>query len=271
MQSHGTHVASTVLEETNNSVSLAGIAYGATLLPLKACVGYWEIQAIAAVLGIPGFGNPRSSGCSDAAITAAIRFAADNGARVMNLSVGGPQQSPAMQQAIQYAVQQGTFVSIAVGNEFEFGNPIEYPAAYAAQIDGAVSVGAVGRSRRRASYSNTGTHLELVAPGGDIADGGVSGLVYQAAPFTPDFTPGVIVRPRFDRYGEIGKQGTSMAAPHVAGVAALLYSQGITRPAAIEAALKLFATDLGTAGRDNEFGHGLINARAALRGMGLAK
>lgn len=272
LQSHGTHVAGTVLQETNNSLGLAGIAYGAKLMPLKACVGYWEIQIVqSAVIG-PGFVDPRiGGGCFDSAIAAAIRYGADNGAQIMNLSVGGPAPSPAIQQAIQYAVEKGTFVAIAVGNEFEFGNPIEYPAAYAAQIDGAVAVGAVGRSRRRAFYSNTGAHVELVAPGGDFNDGGLSGVIYQVAPFTPDFSPADIIRPRFDRYADIPKQGTSMAAPHVAGVAALLYSQGITKPAAIEAALERFATDLGPAGRDDEFGHGLINARAALRGMGLAK
>ena len=76
---------------------------------------------------------------------------------------------------------------------------------------------------------------------------------------------------RFDRYAEIGGEGTSAAAPHVAGLAALLYSQGITKPAAIEAALKRFARDLGAPGRDNEFGSGLIDARLALRGLGAAR
>lgn len=79
------------------------------------------------------------------------------------------------------------------------------------------------------------------------------------------------VAPQFDRCATIAYEGTSMAAPHVAGAAALLYSQGITRPAAIEAALTTFATDLGSSGRDNEYGYGLINPRAALRGQGLGK
>ena len=86
-----------------------------------------------------------------------------------------------------------------------------------------------------------------------------------------DFNPSTIVVPRFDRYLNDTKQGTSMAAPHVAGLAALLYSQGITSPAAIEAAIKQFATDLGPAGHDNEYGYGLIDARATLRGLGIAR
>jgi serine protease len=69
----------------------------------------------------------------------------------------------------------------------------------------------------------------------------------------------------------VPKQGTSMAAPHVAGVAALLRSQGITTPEAIEAAIKRFARDLGTTGRDDEFGHGLVDARTTLRGLGAAR
>jgi subtilisin family serine protease len=77
--------------------------------------------------------------------------------------------------------------------------------------------------------------------------------------------------PRFDSFAYEFFQGTSMAAPHVAGFAALLIQQGITRPRAIEAAVKRYATDLGPAGRDNEYGAGLINPRASLRGLGLVK
>jgi serine protease len=108
----------------------------------------------------------------------------------------------------------------------------------------------------------------MVAPGGDTRELGASGAIYQASLFEDDFNPNRVVRPRFDRYGEIPYQGTSMAAPHVAGVAALLYSQGTTEPSAVEGALKSFARDLGMPGRDDEFGYGLVDAPATLRGRG---
>jgi serine protease len=269
---HGTHLAGTALEETNNNLGLSGIAYGARLLPLKACFGYWELQIVQSSLGIPGYVDPNEGGgCPDAAVAEAIRFAADNGARVINLSLGGPSPSPITLDALNYAVDRGAFIAISMGNNFERGNASQYPAAYAPQINGAVSVGAVGRFQRRAYYSGTGAHLELVAPGGDFREGGLTGVVYQMGLLDLDFDPFTIVRPRFDQYFEAPAQGTSTAAPHVAGVATLLYSQGITNPAAIEAAMKRFAKDVGTAGRDDEYGSGLIDARTTLRGQGVAR
>ena len=96
MVGHGTHIAGTVLEDTNNALGFAGMAYRARLMPLKGCYGYWEIQFTMSALGIPGFVNPSETGgtCPDSAVSDAIRYAADNGAQVINLSLGGPAQSP---------------------------------------------------------------------------------------------------------------------------------------------------------------------------------
>ena len=269
---HGTHVASTIVQSTNNNFGFAGLAYGARLMPVKACFSYWDVQFLLSALGEPGFVPPDFTGaCATTDVVAGIRAAADAGAKVINLSLGGPGRSPAYIDALNYAVQRGAFVAIAVGNSFEEGNPVEYPAGYGPDIAGVMSVGSVGLSLRRAYYSNTGSHLEIVAPGGDGRDGGIGGLIFQAGLFEPDFDPETIIVPRFDRYSESAKQGTSMASPHVAGLAALLYSQGITSPGAIEAAIKLFARDLGDPGTDTQFGAGLIDARATLRGLGLAR
>ena len=119
MDGHGTHVAGTILEETNNNLAFAGIAYNARLLPVKVCYSYWEIQIVMASLNIPGFANPDDGGCATSDVIAGIRYAADNGAQVINLSLGGPGQSSAELEAIRYAVGKGAFVAMAAGNEFE--------------------------------------------------------------------------------------------------------------------------------------------------------
>ena len=271
-QGHGTHVAGTVLQSTNNDLGFAGIAYAARLLPVKSCFSYWDFQFYLSAIGQPGFVDPEfEGGCATADVVAGIRAAADAGAKVINLSLGGAGQSPAQNEAVNYAVQRGAFVAMAVGNEFEDGNPVEYPAAYGPQIQGAISVGAVGRGGRRAFYSNTGAHLEIVAPGGDSRESGQSGLIFQTGLLEADFDSATVIVPRFDRYLASPKQGTSMATPHVVGLAALAYSQGITSPAAIEAAIARFARDLGDAGTDPQYGAGLIDARSTLRGLGLAR
>jgi len=272
MVGHGSHVAGTVLQETNNTLGFAGVAYASRLMPVKVCVGSWELQIARGALNQPGFVDPDAGGCTTSALVNGIRYAADNGAKVINLSLGGPGQSPALLDALRYAVGRGVFVAMAVGNEFDEGNPVEYPAGYGPEIEGAMAVAAVGRSRRRSYYSNTGAHVEIAAPGGDFRDGGADGVVFQVTVDTRDSDPRAgITAPRFDRYAGFGTQGTSMAAPHIAGVAALLVAQGITSPAAIEAALKQLATDLGSPGRDDDFGHGLVDARAVLRGLGVAR
>lgn len=268
---HGTHVAATVGQSTNNNLGYAGVAYNAKVMPLKACLSYWDVQILRSEQGIPGYAPLGSDFCPTSAVVTAIRHAADNGAQVINISIGGTNPSPSYVDALNYAVSRGVFVAIAAGNDFEDGNPTTYPASYAATIQGAMSVGAVGRSLTRAPYSTTGNYVEIAAPGGNGADGGSAGLIWQAGIFFTDYDPEVIIFPRFDRYTDTPSQGTSMASPHVAGLAALLMSQGITSPAAVEAIIARTARDLGTKGRDNDFGAGLIEPRAALRGFGVVR
>jgi serine protease len=262
---HGTHVAGTIGQLTNNSVGVAGMAFNVRIMPVKVIDTDWDII----------FNSPFRG--TDDVVARGVRYAVDNGAKVLNMSIGrtGP-PAPVIQEAIQYAVSQGAFVVVAAGNEFLDGNPTPRPADIAPLVDGMVAVGAVGRDRVRARYSSTGSFVELAAPGGDTSRGGTeAGILQQTFDFdlTETFLQGVsrFRAPRFDAFAYQFFQGTSMAAPHVSGFAALLMQQGITNPAAIEAIMKRYSTDLGTPGRDNEYGHGLINPRAALRGMGLAR
>jgi len=187
------------------------------------------------------------------------------------MSLGGTNPAQSTRDALQYAVSRGVFVALSAGNEFNDGNPTTYPAAYAPDIQGVMSVGAVGRSLTRAGYSTTGTFVEIAAPGGNVSDGGSAGAIWQAGLLGSDFNEFTVIFPRFDRYTEVPLQGTSMASPHVAGLAALLMSQGVTSPAAVEAIITRTAQDLGTKGKDNDFGYGLIQPRAALRGFGLIR
>lgn len=278
MTSHGTHVAGTIGQLTNNGRGVAGIASNVRLMPLKVCYGQWDLQFARGSQGRPGFipyKSEDSRGCCDDATVSAIRYAADQGADVINLSLGGPAPNPFIRDALIYAIQKGVFIAAAMGNDYLKGNPIEYPAAYADDLDGMVSVGAVNRSLTRAYYSSTGPHIELVAPGGDICSQsldctGYSGGIWQQTldGYYFDYPTSWLIIPQFDVLDYVSIQGTSMATPHVAGAAALLISQGITHPAAVEAALKRTARDLGPKGFDQEYGYGLIQPRNALRGLG---
>ena len=265
LDGHGTHVAGTIGQLTNNNIGVAGMAFNVRIMPVKVINSLWDD-----ILGSPFEGT-------DDVVARGVRYAVDNGAKVLNMSIGrsGP-PSPLLQDALVYATTHGAFVSLAAGNDFEEGNPTEWPAAYANSIQGVVAVGAIGRDRQRAYYSSTGSYVELTAPGGNQRAGGTTGGILQQ---TFDFNfvetyvngPARYGPPRFDIFAYQFFQGTSMAAPHVSGFAALLMQQGITSPAAVEAAMEQFSTDLGPAGRDDQYGYGLINPRASLRGMGLAK
>jgi serine protease len=281
---HGTHVSGTIGQLTNDGIGTAGVAFNVKLMPLKALASDWDVL----------FGSASDVGGFDDDIARALRYAADNGAKIINMSLGGsgppncatnpnqPECSPAIEAAMRYAVGKGCFITVAGGNEFEdtvppFGtNPTSVLAEIASRIPGVVSVAAVDRVKAHAYYSSAGSYIELAAPGGSERGFGSDGFVRQQTfdfNFTDTFLlpPSQYRAPRFDVFGYIGYIGTSMAAPHVAGTAAMLMQQGVTDPAVIEDVLEKTAVDLGKAGRDDEFGFGLVDARAALRGLGLAK
>jgi serine protease len=265
LDGHGTHVAGTIGQLTNNGNGTAGMAYNVRLMPVKIITGMWDD-----IFGSPFVGT-------DDVVARGIRYAVDNGAKVLNMSIGRTEGGPApvVGDALRYAVSRGAFVSIASGNTRDSGNQPNRLAQLAPDIKGVVAVGAVSRTLEVAYYSTTGSFVELAAPGGDLRQGGNGGILQQT--LDPDLletferSPAQFGPPRADVFIYSPYQGTSMAAPHVSGFAALLMQQGITSPAAIEAAMKQFATDKGTPGPDNSYGHGLINPRATLRGLGLAR
>ncbi len=135
---HGTHVTGTVGQLTNDSIGTAGVAFNVKMMPVKVIDGVWDFL----------FGSPNVG--TDDVVARGIRYAADNGAKVINMSIGRtgpPNTSPVVEDAIRYAVSKGVFVAIAAGNEFEQGNPLEVIAEIASRVDGAVSVAAVDRNR----------------------------------------------------------------------------------------------------------------------------
>jgi serine protease len=285
-EGHGTHVSGTIGQLTNDAVGTAGVAFNVKLMPVKVLASEWDLL-------FAGFTNISNTGGSDDDVARGIRYAADNGAKIMNMSLGSsgpancasnPNQadcSPVIEAALRYAVGKGCFVVVAGGNEFEdtvfpFGkNPTSVLAEIASRIPGVVSVASVDKAKDHAWYSSTGSYIELAAPGGSSRSAPPLGIVQQTfdSNFTDTFllAPALFRAPRFDMMGYFPYQGTSMAAPHVTGVAAMLMQQGITDPVVIEEILEKTAVDLGSPGRDNTFGFGLIDARAALRGLGLAK
>lgn len=246
---HGTHVASTIAEATNNSVGLAGLAYGVTIMPIKACVSLpWYDEELV--------------GCPTASIADGIDYARNNGAKVVNLSLGGSFPSQAERAAVQRAAAADMVLVAATGND---DGPVGYPAAF----DDVIAVGAVNGSKQRAFYSNFGPEVDLVAPGGDLEDAGRDGIPDFVFQQTLDFD--LAPQGVYTQFIYGGLIGTSMATPHVSAAAALLVSQGITSGKAVRSALEQFADDLGPAGRDNNFGHGLINPAKALAGLGLGQ
>ncbi|HEU5303376.1 MAG TPA: S8 family serine peptidase [Gemmatimonadales bacterium] len=237
--SHGMHVAGTIAAVTNNSVGVAGVNWGGV-----AGTKIMPIRVLGETGGQCGVGTETD-------VADAIVYAADHGAKVVNLSLGGTAASTTLEDAVNYAVGRGVTVVAAAGND---NGPVSFPAAYS----NVIAVAATDCNNAKASYSNFGPEVDVAAPGADsaVTCGGNSNTRWI---WSPSWSPSA-----GNTY--FGMMGTSMATPHVAGVAALMISRGITGPGAIQAALQSTATDFGVAGRDDFFGYGLINAAAAVGG-----
>ena len=224
---HGTHVAGTVCCASNNGVGVAGVAWNVRLLPVKVLARVRETAT-----------NVVSGSGSAVHIAAGIRWAVDNGARVINMSLGGYGDTTVEREAVAYAVSRGVVVVAAMGNDNT--NTPHYPSAY----PGVVAVGATDSADRRASFSNFGAWIDVAAPGV-----GIQSTYWD------------------DTYASLS--GTSMASPHVAGVAALVLSRNNALTAdQVANIIRTTAKPL----RDNppdpvpndQYGHGLVQAGAAV-------
>ena len=229
---HGTHVAGTVAQSTNNGVGTAGVAFDCAVMPVKVL-------------------DSNGEGTADW-VAQGIRYAADHGAQVINLSLGTPTHYVTIEEAVAYAHGKGVTVCAATGNGG--AAEVEYPAAY---DDYVIAVGATRYDETLSYYSSYGPSVDLVAPGGDMnvdqnGDGYADGVLQQTFSGNPR------------KFGYYFFQGTSMATPHVAGTAALLIANGTTGPDSVREALEKTAKDLGPAGLDDMYGHGLLDAHAAL-------
>ena len=221
---HGTHVAGTIAQSTNNRTGVAGIAPRATIIPVK-------------VLGAAGGGDQDW-------VAAGIDWAVDQGADVINLSLGSAITSEIITLAIDKAADAGVIVVASAGNSGvrEVGHPASHERA--------IGVSATTAKGERAPYSNYGPGVELSAPGGDLRTPG-GGILQNARD------------PRTGAVGYVELQGTSMAAPHVSGAAAILLGRGLSADAVV-ATLYASADDHGTVGWDEEFGYGQLDIEAAL-------
>ena len=206
-EGHGTHVSGTIAETTNNGEGATGLAYEATLMPIKVLDEY--------------------GGGTFADVAAGIIWASDHGAQVINMSLGGPYPDPVVQDACKYAVKKGVLIVCAAGNS---SGAVGYPAAFPECL----AVSAVGPSGNLAWYSSRGKEIALAAPGGDTEMGrNPDGGILQ----------NTIDGPHHDDY--YAYNGTSMASPHVAAAAALTISRGMRDPAEVREILLRSATKKG--------------------------
>ena len=253
---HGTHVAGTIAAETFNGAGVVGVAPMARIMPVR-------------VLGITGSGSMYD-------ILQGIRFAAglsnDSGtipakrADVINLSLGGAGGcSASMADVIANARAQGSIVVAAAGNDM--GAAVSMPA----NCPGAIAVSAIAYDGSLASYSNAGPQVAVTAPGGDsskFTPAGRDEIWSLSATFVADALGVTTRRPSYRAL-----QGTSMATPHVAGVLAIMRAVNPSlTPAAIDGLIAAGALtdDVGSPGRDNQFGYGRINALKAVLATGAA-
>ena len=171
-------------------------------------------------------------------LTCALYWVADKGADIVNISIISFGPSFGMQSAVNYAANEGVLIFAAAGNLFEEGNPVTYPAAH----DGVIAVAASDREDDHAWFSSAGSFVDIAAPGVSIY-----------SPFPPTH----------DEYRAV--YGTSLATPHVAGLAALVLSAAPSLSSGqVEEIIKQSAVDLGDSGQDDKFGHGRIDASAAM-------
>lgn len=231
---HGTHMAGCIAQSTNNYIGVAGVAYGATILPVKVMDNTGSVSIADEVDG--------------------IYYAVNNGAHIINLSLGGEGTSESEETAINYAVDNGVVVICSAGNSGS--STLEYPASYSQSI----SVSAVRYDKTLASYSNYGSAIDICAPGGDISvdqnfDFYGDGILQQ----THDGT-------NLSTFYYYFMEGTSPAAALVSGVAALVIGKSTSNlsPQQVKTILSSSSTDLGAVGWDQYYGAGLVNSYNAL-------
>ncbi len=243
---HGTHVAGTIAAASNNSVGVAGISWGAKIMPLRALglggqgTSYDIVQAIRYAAGLSNDSNTLPSKAAD----------------IINLSLGGSGFDQAVQDVYTEVRNAGVIVVAAAGNNNSSG--LSYPASY----NGVISVSAMDWQNNRAPYSNYGTEIDVAAPGGNVdvdtnGDGygdGVLSCVINDSSGT-----------RVSNYGFF--HGTSMASPHIAGVVALMKAvhPNLT-PNELDSMLSngALTNDMGDPGRDDIYGYGMIDALKAV-------